>query len=213
MSESGETPGTDPKQARWDARYAETPAPFGDAPNQWLRMVLARPEVAPGSALMLADGDGRNGTWLAGHGLAVQAVDLSPVATAAARARDAAAGVSAERAVADLAGWAPPEGAQWDLAAVLFLHGPAGLRRHALRLAAGALAPGGWLVLEGFAEAQAGGAMGPDDPDLLYGADETGGWLAGLEVVEALTGRVVLDEGPRHAGEAQVLRLLARRRG
>ncbi|TVQ55775.1 MAG: class I SAM-dependent methyltransferase [Rhodobacteraceae bacterium] len=199
------------KAEEWDRRYAAAEGGlFGDAPNLYLRAILSRPDCAPRSALVLADGDGRNGTWLAAQGLAVTAVDLSAEATRRAEARDRAAGVAAERAVADLAEWAPGP-RRWDMAAILFLHGPATLRRRTIETAAAALAPGGWLVLEGFGLGQAGGGMGPDDPAYLYDLDALRGWAAGLALVEALEGVVALDEGPRHAGEAAVVRVTARR--
>lgn len=198
----------------WDTRYAQAAGSlFGDRPNVWLTMALGRGDVQPGSMLLLADGDGRNGTWVARRGLAVTGLDLSTEATRLARARDAAAGVQAERIVADLMDWSPAPGRRWESAAILFLHGPEPVRARAMALAAGALAPGGWLILEGFSEAQAGEGMGPRDADRLYGA----GWLAaaasrpGLEVHELMSGRVRLDEGAAHRGEAAVVRLLARR--
>ncbi len=197
---------------RWDARYRAAPAEglFGSAPNASLVAALARPEIRPGTALMLADGDGRNSTWLAGLGVAVTAVDLSGVATERARARDRAEGVRVARHTADLATWRP-EGAA-DLATLLYLQGPRALRRHALGLAAGALSPGGWLLLEGFALAQAPGGMGPDDPDKLWSLEDLAP-AEGLEIWECLAGRVRLDEGAAHRGTAEVVRLLARRAG
>ncbi len=203
--------------ARWDARYAAAPAEglFGDAPNAWLRMALARDGPLPRRALMLADGDGRNGTWLASRGVAVTAVDLSAEATRRAEARDRAAGVRVARRVADLALWRPEPAGMEDLATVLFLHGPEALGRRAVGLAAEALAPGGRLLVEGFATAQAGGAIGPDDPAKLYSRDALAAWAEalGLKILEALEGRVLLDEGLRHQGPAAVARLLARRPG
>ena len=205
-------PETGAQAARWDARYASAPGGlFGDAPSDWLRMALARSDAPSGRALALADGDGRNGSWLAARGFAVTAVDLSTEATARAAARDRAAGVAVDRITADLSVWAPPLGRRWDLAAILHLHGSRALRLRALRLAAEALAPGGALLLEGFATAQAGAAMGPDDPDKLWDLEEALAETADLAQIEALTGRVRLDEGPRHAGLAAVVRLLARR--
>lgn len=200
----------------WDARYAASVRGlFGETPNQWLRMVLARLDPRPQDALLPADGDGRNGAWLAGQGLAVTALDLSAEATRRAVGRDAAAGVSAERLVADLGQWSPPPDRAWDLAAVLYLQGPAALRLRALRVAAQALRPRGWLVLEGFS---AGGAvsaarLGPSCDSLRYAPAEVLDAVDGLDVVELTTGVVLLDEGPRHHGAAQVLRLLARRGG
>ena len=194
----------------WDARYAAAEGGlFGEEPCEYLREAMARSDVAPRSALMLADGDGRNGTWVARQGVAVTAVDLSAEATRRARARDAAEAVAAERIAADLTRWEPGE-RRWEMATLVFLQGPASLRKLAIERARAALAPGGWLVVEGFAKAQATGAMGPDDPDKLWSLDELADWTADLEPVEALAGRVRLDEGVRHQGPAAVIRLLAR---
>lgn len=196
----------------WDARYAAAEGGlFGDEPNAWLTMVLGRPDVAPRSMLLPADGDGRNGTWVARRGVAVTALDLSAEATRRAMARDAAAGVTAERIAADLLQWWPEPGRTWESAAILFLHGPEALRARALAVASAALAPGGWLILEGFATAQAEGDMGPRDSDRLYDPDWLAAAVPGLDVHDLLTGRARLDEGPLHRGEAQVVRLLARK--
>ncbi|GAB4375145.1 MAG: class I SAM-dependent methyltransferase [Kiloniellaceae bacterium] len=201
--------------ARWDKRYrAAAEPPFGEAPNEYLRMILARGDFAAASALCLADGDGRNGAWLAGQGLAVTAVDVSAVATERALALDARRGVSVERIAADLADWTPPAGRLWQAVFIVYLQGTTALRRRALETGAAALAPGGWLVLEGFSKAQAGRpGLGPDDPDRLYDLAELHAALPGLEVVEALAGRVLLNEGPRHRGAAEIVRFAARRPG
>jgi SAM-dependent methyltransferase len=197
---------------RWDERYAAAQGGlFGETPSEYLRMTVARGDFAARSALMLADGDGRNGTWLAARGLAVTAVDVSTVATARAEARDRAAGVRARRIAADLAGWRPEPGEGWDLVALMHLHGPRALRRAALERAVAALAPGGWFLMEGFDVAQAEGAIGPDDPDRLWRMDDIRAMIASLELVEALSGPARLDEGPRHRGVAHILRVCARR--
>jgi SAM-dependent methyltransferase len=200
---------------RWDRRYrAAVEPPFGEAPNEYLRMVCARADFAARSALCLADGDGRNGRWLAGQGLAVTAVDVSAVATERALDLDRRRGVSVERIVADLAEWTPDRRRAWDAVFLIYLQGTGTLRRRALQLAAAALAPGGWLVVEGFSKAQgARPEMGPDDPDRLYDLAELREALPALQVVEALAGRVLLSEGTRHRGEAEVVRYAARRGG
>lgn len=198
----------------WDARYAAAQAPlFGDAPNVYLTMIAGRPDFAARSVLMLADGDGRNGTWAAARGMAVTAVDISGVATAQAAARDRAAGVSVERITANLMQWRPDPDRLWDAAAILFLQGPEAVRMRALRTAMDALAPGGWLILEGFDVAQGSRAMGPSDADRLYDLDRLIAALDGWRVIEALRGLVRLDEGTAHRGEAMVVRLAARRPG
>ena len=69
---------------RWNERFAAPGYLFGTAPNAFLASQRAR--FAPGMAVLaVADGEGRNGVWLAGLGCRVTAVDFSPVALAKAR--------------------------------------------------------------------------------------------------------------------------------
>ncbi len=194
----------------WDARYRGAEGGlFGEAPSPWLRMCLAR-GVQGRTALCLADGDGRNGTWLAARGWAVTGLDLSVEATRRAQARDRAAGTMAERVAADLTDWSP-EGRVWDLCTLIYLQGPPDLRRRGLEAAAAATAPGGWLLVEGFGGA-AGDGPGPGAAPLRWSTAETLGWLdPEWEAVEAMEGAALLDEGPKHQGRAQVMRLLLRR--
>jgi hypothetical protein len=199
--------------ARWDKRYrAAAEPPFGEAPNDYLRMTCARADFSAQTALSLADGDGRNGCWLAERGLVVTAVDVSAVATGRALALDSRRGVAVERVTTDLVDWTPEAGRRWDLVALIYLQGTSAVRHRALDVAAAALASGGWLVVEGFSKQQAlRPGMGPDDPDRLYDLDELCAAAKGLDVVEALAGRVRLNEGIRHQGEAEVVRFVARR--
>ena len=199
--------------SKWDAKYAaKSDAPFGDNPNEYLLEIQARSDFEIGSALCLADGDGRNGTWLARQGIAVTAVDLSPVGTERALRRDAEAGVEVEREVADLADWTPQAGRQWDAVLLFYLHCEEDTRARALRLAASVLPLGGWFVMEAFAKGQAAdGEMGPDDPDLLYSLAELRDVFSDFVVVEALSGHIGLNEGERHCGEGEIVRFAARR--
>lgn len=194
----------------WDAKHAARPGSlYGDGPNEYLRLTAARLDFAPRRALMLADGDGRNGRFLAGRGVAVTAVDGSRVGTEKGRTLDAAAGAAVERIHADLAGW-EPEG-RFDLVGLFYLHCEPEVRAAALDRALATLDLGGWLVVEGFARAQAARpGMGPDRPDNLYAVAEF--WpREGFALVEALEGLVRLDEGRGHQGEAAIMRLTGRR--
>lgn len=196
--------------ADWDKKYAAAPdGLFGQAPNQYLRGIVARSDFAARSALCLADGDGRNSRWLALMGLATTAVDASAVAVRNALALDVDAGAAVERIVADLETWEPAVGRRYDAALLIYFQGPAVLRRRALGVAWNALAPGGWLALEAYAKAQGERPGGPDTPDHLYDLGEIKAALPDHRVLEALCGRVLLDEGRRHQGAAEVVRYLA----
>jgi SAM-dependent methyltransferase len=194
----------------WDAKYRAAPdGLFGQAPNQYLRGTVARSDFAARSALCLADGDGRNSRWLALMGIETTAVDASTVAIRNALALDDAAGATVERIVADLETWQPADGLRYDATFLIYFQGPTVLRRRALRIAWQALAPGGWLVVEAYAKAQGNRPGGPDTPGHLYDLGEIKAALPDHRVLEALSGRVRLDEGRRHQGEAEVVRFLA----
>ena len=196
--------------ADWDAKYGAAPdGLFGREPNQYLREVAARSDFAAQTALCLADGDGRNSRWLALKGITTTAVDASAVAVANALALDEASGAKVERIVADLETWRPAGGRRYDAALLIYFQGPAALRTLALRVAWDALATGGWLVVEAFAKPQMERAGGPDSPDHLYDLNEITAALPGHRVIEALSGRILLDEGRRHRGEVEVVRFLA----
>src|SRR6185437_2690669 len=64
------------EQMRWDQRYRAGEILFGEEPSLFLREQAFR--FTPGmKALAVADGQGRNGVWLASQGLDVLSVDIS----------------------------------------------------------------------------------------------------------------------------------------
>ena len=171
------------KREDWDRRYAEAESLWSRKPN---RVLVAEVGALPlGRALDLACGEGQNAVWLAERGWLVTAVDYSQVAIAKARRRAADAGVAVNFVCADVLEYEPKRGA-YDLVAVLFLQLPAAERRTVLGKAAGALAPGGTLVLVGHdVRNLSEGVGGPSDPDVLYTADDVVAELQELEIAKA----------------------------
>ena len=62
-------------QQTWNQRFAAEHYVFGQAPNTYLQSQAAH--LTPGNALAVADGEGRNGVWLAEQRLQVDAFDFS----------------------------------------------------------------------------------------------------------------------------------------
>lgn len=128
----------------WNARYDASELVWGGEPNRFLP-----PEVdglAPGNALDLACGEGRNAVWLATQGWTVTGVDFAGTGLAKAERLAAAHGVAVTWVTADATTWTPPvEG--FDLVVVFYLQLPASERGRALRTAVAALAPGGTFLL------------------------------------------------------------------
>ena len=158
--------------------------------------------LAPGRALDLASGEGRNAIWLAERGWRVTAVDFSAVATARARRlAEERLGASADRVdavTADLMSWSPPP-ASADLTVLAFLQLSAAERRHVHRLAAAALAPGGtFLLVAHHTDNLAEGVGGPQDPAVLFTPDEVVADLDGTGLIvdrAERVERVVAAEG------------------
>ena len=158
----------------WDERYRATELVWGAPPNRWVEEELSG--AAPGRALDLACGEGRNALWLAAQGWQVTAADFSPVAIAKARELDTHHLVSWQ--VADATAYEAP--AAFDLALLCYLQLAAAARRLAVRAAAAALAPGGvLLVIAHDSRNLTDGTGGPQYPHVLYTADDLAGDLAG----------------------------------
>ena len=69
----------------WETRFRAPGYAFGKEPNAFLKAQAHR--LRPGlTALSVADGEGRNGVWLAEQGLDVLTIDFSSAALAKARA-------------------------------------------------------------------------------------------------------------------------------
>jgi SAM-dependent methyltransferase len=201
----------DPHLERWNARYAGDDYHFGIAPNAFL--ASQRAHLKPGmSALALADGEGRNGVFLAELALDVLSVDLSPVGVEKARRLAAMRNVPLRTECVDVFAWHWPEAA-FDLVAAIFIQfADATRRRHLFAAMRRAAKPGGLLVLEGYHPSQIGrGTGGPPTADNLYTAamlrDAFGDW----EILDLAERETVLNEGRAHVGPSAVVDLVARK--
>lgn len=194
----------------WNERYGDDAYHYGTAPNAWLASQGWRlPRT--GDALAIADGEGRNGVWLAEQGLVTTSLDQSVKGLDKARALAQRRGVSLTTLQADLAHFEWPHAA-CDVIASIYVHLPAALRLRTHAGAAQALKPGGLLILEAFTPEQLQcHSGGPRDPALLYTAELLRGDFPGLDILELLSGEVLLAEGRGHAGPGRVVRLLAQR--
>jgi hypothetical protein len=194
----------------WDERFAGEGFAYGTRPSRWL--VEHAPRIPPGLPILaLGEGEGRNGVFLAGLGLDVEAVDGSAVGLSKARRLAASRGLSLHTTVADLADHVPAPG-RFGAVVLVFLHLPPSLRATVHARAAAALAPGGLVILEAFTPRQlAFGSGGPKQTDMLYDKETIGGDFPGVEweVLEEL--EADLDEGPLHQGRASLLHGLGRK--
>ncbi|MDX3851066.1 class I SAM-dependent methyltransferase [Streptomyces sp. AK02-01A] len=166
----------------WDRFYADRskPVPFFAAkPDENLAAYLDQGLIAPGRALDLGCGPGRNALYLASHGFEVDAVDLSPVAVAWAQERAREAGVAARFLCGDAFAIPATLSGPYDLVvdSGCFHHLPPHRRVSYLALLDRVLAPGGHLALTCFATGEMGMGTELADAD-LYRERELRGGLA-----------------------------------
>lgn len=194
----------------WDRRYDRDDYVWRVAPNQFLPGLVD--DLAPGRALDLACGEGRNAVWLAQQGWSVTGVDFSKVGIAKGERLAADSGVAVDWVVADVTTVElPPTG--FDLVIVFYVQIPPPARAAMLQRAARALAPGGRFVmvahdLTNITE----GVGGPQDPAVmptpeLITADLRASGVDDLVVdrSERITRRVDTDDGPRDAIDCLVV--------
>jgi len=194
----------------WNARYGEPGFAYGTEPSAFL--VSQKNLLRPGmKALAVADGEGRNGVWLAQQGLEVLSVDASEVGLRKAQQLADDRGVKIRTERVDLTAWAWPE-QDFDIVAAIFVHFPPEVRARMHRRMIEALKPGGVLILEAFTPAQLGyKSGGPPVAEMLYTADMLRIDFAGAEFLQIEECVTDLEEGKYHRGPGAVVRLVSRR--
>ncbi len=194
---------------RWQQRFAEPGYLFGTAPNAFLKSQVHLLRKGQ-TALAIADGEGRNGVFVAEQGLDVLSVDFSPQAQTKARALAAERGVTMRFEHADMTTWRwPPEA--FDVVAAIFVQFATPVQR--ANIFAGikrTLKPGGLLLMQGYGPKQLEYKTGgPPDGARLYTRDllqEAFGDFAALDIREHDS---AIQEGAGHGGMSALVDLVA----
>jgi cyclopropane fatty-acyl-phospholipid synthase-like methyltransferase len=203
-----------PPISKWNERFLATPDYlFGKEPNAFL-VKEATPRIKPGqSVLALADGEGRNGVWLAQQGCEVWSIDAAPAASAKARALADERGVQMHIETLDATeiDW---DARQYDLVVGIFFQfaNPEmraklfdGMRR--------ATRSGGYLLIEGYGlkqlEYKTGG---PGIAEHLYTLDLMRESFSDMDIELLEEYDAELSEGDRHKGMSALVDLVARKR-
>ncbi|WP_238364720.1 SAM-dependent methyltransferase [Mesobacterium pallidum] len=194
----------------WEDRYKGSDYLYGKAPSQVLRThedLL----VAGGTALAVADGEGRNSVFMAERGMQVTALDYAPSAIAKARKLAAERGVTVDFRTCDvLAGDWP---GTYDLVAGIFIQfvGPEGRRKIFDRIK-GATAPGGTALLHGYTPDQVGrGTGGPGRVENMYTETILRAAFVGWEVRDCRAYEADLAAGAGQSGRSALIDFVARK--
>jgi SAM-dependent methyltransferase len=195
----------------WDSRYAEETYLFGTEPNAFLAREGWR--LQPGwHALAVADGEGRNGVWMAERGVAVTSIDVSPRGTQKARALAEARGVQLDIRTIDVTAFDMGETAFDAVVAIFIQFAPPGTREELFARMTRALKPGGLLYLQGYRPEQVDyGTGGPPYREHLYTMDLLHDQFGHLEWMHSASYDAPVHEGRGHDGMSALIELVARK--
>lgn len=193
----------------WDARYDVPEFIFGTEPNAFLQQQTAR-LTAGQHVLAIADGEGRNGVWLAQQGLIVDAVDSSAVAQVKAQQLAKQRGADVNYIHADLLNWDWGE-ARYDAVIAIFIQFATGAGRDAMFAGMqAATRPGGLIVLQGYTPRQLEYKTGgPPSAENMYTIALLQDYFADWEILHLLEHDVEISEGAHHHGMSALIDMVA----
>lgn len=195
----------------WDERYAQDGYLFGTEPNDFLvsQRHLLKPCM---NCLAVADGEGRNGVWLAQQGLQVLSVEASQVALEKAKNLARQRGVTVEFEQADLAHWQWGEN-HFDVVAAIFIQfAPPALREQMFAGIKRCLKPGGLLLLQGYTPRQLEYKTGgPPVAENMYTEALLRNAFGDMEILHLREHDDHIGEGTAHSGMSALIDLVARK--
>ncbi len=193
----------------WDNRYASEHYLFGTRPNAFL--VSQQFRFHPGQqVLAVADGEGRNGAWLAAQGLDVLSVDFSPIAQE--KAKKLAGDLPVKFELADLTQW------KWGIerfdavVAIFIQFAGREAREKMFGEIKNCLKQGGLLILEGYSPKQLEYRTGgPSQLENLYTEEMLREAFSDFEILHLESREAMVDEGEGHSGRSALIDLVARK--
>jgi SAM-dependent methyltransferase len=191
----------------WNERYNDVQYAYGTEPNDFLRSL---PIVSGLKVLCLAEGEGRNGVYLAGLGNEVTCIDYAEEGLKKTVRLAEQLGVEVTCICADL-GEINLEENSWDLIIGIFAHFPLHVKHHIWPQIYAALKPGGKLIIEVYDQEQLRfGTGGPQHPDLLYTIEELeellGNQFDAYQIEKVFR---EIHEGAYHNGASATIQVLA----
>lgn len=199
------------EQDTWESRYSVPEFIFGREPNYFLQSCRELLPVS-GKALAIADGEGRNGVWLAEQGLSVVCLDFSESAQRKATSLAKERGVKIDLVRADIHSWSyPPEA--FDVVIDIFTQFSSPTERQKKWQGVHkTLKPGGLFILQGYTPRQLQfNTGGPKKSENLYTRQMLEDAFRDFHDVRIVEEEREMREGPAHSGMSAVIGLTARR--
>jgi len=192
----------------WNERFDGKQYAYGESPNDFVKKEIAK--LKPGKALCPAEGEGRNAVYLASLGWEVTAFDISSSGKQKALNLASQNGVTIDYKLLSYTELA--EENEYDLVVAVFNHMIPEHRKKVHQAYVKSLKSEGIMLLEGFHTSQLGlSSGGPKDLSMLLDEEIVLDDFKELEPLKIVTISRILNEGPFHQGEANVIQFTGKR--
>lgn len=194
----------------WDERYKEKEYVYGVHPNEFFENELNK--LPNGILVLPCEGEGRNAVFAAKKGWKVYAYDSSIEGKNKALQLAEKENTSIQYDIID-ALHASYESNSIDCIAFIYAHFPSSIRSSIHQMAINWLKPGGTFILEAFRPEQLSkNSGGPKDLDLLYDEAKMIDDFNELIDLTILSKTLELKEGKFHNGEAEIIRVIGKKK-
>ena len=195
---------------KWDERYGVEEYVYGREPNLFLKQNVN--SIPKGNVLCIADGEGRNGVWLAKQGYNVTSIDFSPKAIEKIIRLAQENNVSIKAICADLLNYDFGEN-MYDGVVSIFAHFKVEEINKLHYKYFNALKPNGVFMMEVFAKEQLQlKTGGPKDISLLFDTQDIKKSFPSGKIELLKKDVVYLYEGHIHDGKAVVVRAIVKKK-
>jgi len=199
---------------KWDERYSDIEFAYGKEPNLFFKEWIQ--QFKPGSILMPADGEGRNGVYAATLGWKVTSFDLSNEGQTKALQLAKEKNVSLEYLVNDFENLEFAK-ESFDAIGLIYAHFSGEQKSRYHQKLNEYLKPGGVIIFEAFGKAHLPLRQmnpkvgGPNHLSELYSLDEIQTDFKNYENLYLKEELIELNEGKYHIGKGAVVRFVGRK--
>lgn len=201
-----------PGKEMWNERFSSEEYVYGKEPNQFLKTSFERdPSLFQNPVLILGDGEGRNGVYLASNGLDSTSLDFSEKALEKAKRLAAEKNITLNTILSDVNNY-NFEKNYWGAIVSIFFHIDPQSRGQLHRNIKKSLIKNGTFILEAYSPRQLQfESEGPKDIDMLYTVEELKNDFTDFDIIKLEEVETILNEGCLHQGEASVVRFIGRK--
>ena len=196
----------------WNERFNKEEFIFGTEPNEYLVEKTLQYLNPKDKVLCIADGEGRNGIWLAKQGMEVVGFDASDIALAKAKQFAKVNQVDVDYAFSDTDSYPWPEDVYDAVIGIFIQFADPAMRARIFHQTYKALKPGGLFILQGYTPKQLEYKTGgPSLIEHLYTEELIRDLCRDFQMLELVSYEKALSEGARHMGMSALLGLVAKK--